>query len=553
MPLPETNSVIPGASEPSIATFVPMPDADYRRGIDDELRDPFKERGTAGLKASGGYVIDDPLAALQGLKGIKVWREMSDSDPIVGSLLFIIKQQIRKIELQVEAAELPEGHPKAMLAEQAVEWVEGVLDDMETPITDVKAEASTMLEYGFAPMEVTFKWRHGYTPSEEGAATSKHDDGLLGVHKIALRAQDTIARWDMTSKGIVKGFWQQPHFGPEVYIPIQKVALFRTTKVKDNPEGRSILRNAYRPWMLKKTFERIETIGVERDIAGLPVARLPMSLIKAAQEGDGTAKAVYEAYRKLVTNIRRDEKEGAILPSDKDQQGNYLYDLTLLASPSRRATDVSGPITRYSQEIAQTVLVDFILLGHGARGTQALATTKVDIFLDSIQGYMDNIAATFTTQVLKPLWELNGFDPEIMPRITADNTKQVDPERLASLLSQLTSAGMPIFPDPQAEAWVRARVGLPEPSPEAMAMREQQNIIAQQQADNIIMNGGVDPNQDMMGHNGGPPMDEGAGHEPTEEIGSSGDKSARFGGQKQPGQRPAGFQPRSLRDYIQAR
>ena len=55
------------------------------------------------------------------------------------------------------------------------------------------------------------------------------------------------------------GMTQQP---PPDYglltIPISKAMLFRTESAKDNPEGRSILRNAYRSWYFKRRIQEIE-------------------------------------------------------------------------------------------------------------------------------------------------------------------------------------------------------------------------------------------------------------------------------------------------------
>ena len=42
----------------------------------------------------------------------------------------------------------------------------------------------------------------------------------------------------------------------------------------DNPEGRSILRNAYFSWYFEKKIAEIEGIGIARDLAGLPRAPL---------------------------------------------------------------------------------------------------------------------------------------------------------------------------------------------------------------------------------------------------------------------------------------
>ncbi|WP_155274431.1 hypothetical protein [Piscirickettsia salmonis] len=49
--------------------------------------------------------------------------------------------------------------------------------------------------------------------------------------------------------------------------------MFRTTSRKGNPEGRSILRNAYQPWYYKKNLESIESIGIERNLVGLLTLR----------------------------------------------------------------------------------------------------------------------------------------------------------------------------------------------------------------------------------------------------------------------------------------
>jgi hypothetical protein len=36
-----------------------------------------------------------------------------------------------------------------------------------------------------------------------------------------------------------------------------------------------MLRTAYRPWFMKKRLEEFESIGIERDLAGLPIMWLP--------------------------------------------------------------------------------------------------------------------------------------------------------------------------------------------------------------------------------------------------------------------------------------
>ncbi|MCE2604181.1 hypothetical protein LH384_34385, partial [Pseudomonas aeruginosa] len=50
---------------------------------------------------------------------------------------------------------------------------------------------------------------------------------------------------------------------------------FVTKSRKNNPEGRSVLRGAYRAWYFKRRIQEIEGIGLERDLAGFPVLTAP--------------------------------------------------------------------------------------------------------------------------------------------------------------------------------------------------------------------------------------------------------------------------------------
>jgi hypothetical protein len=50
---------------------------------------------TTGLKRASGIIDEEFLPALRGRKAIKVYREMSLNDPMVGALLFAIDKLIR--------------------------------------------------------------------------------------------------------------------------------------------------------------------------------------------------------------------------------------------------------------------------------------------------------------------------------------------------------------------------------------------------------------------------------------------------------------------------
>lgn len=409
--------------------------------------------GTTGLRQFGGYVQEEFLKELRGLNGARIYREMADNDPTVGALLFAITMLVRQVEWTVQATDDSEE------AEAAKVFVEEVINDMSTSWSSVMAEISTMFTYGFAPMEIVWKKRGG-PDAKDPVSHSLYKDGKIGIRTLALRAQNTIPKWEIDPEdGRINGMWQQPWSGSMVCIPIEKLLLFRTTEERGNPEGRSILRNAYRAWYFKKRIEEIEAIGVERDLAGLPVIYIPGNYL--SNGADAIDKRTAAEFKRMATNIKRDAQEGIVLPSTRDPSGNLQYDIKLLSTGGSRQFDTTKVIDRYNRSIATTVLADFIFLGQSAVGSFALSSDKTALFATAIGAYTKSIADTFNRHLLPRLWKLNGMDTEVMPSLVPGDLEKPDLSMLGDFITKLTSAGATMFPDRDLENHLRQVAGLP--------------------------------------------------------------------------------------------
>lgn len=425
--------------------------------FDGDKREPLNYTdvtlGSTGLKESGGFIHEEFLHQLQGDRGVRTYREMADNDPIVGALLFAFRQLIRSAEWSVQAVDdSPE-------AEAGKSFVEEVIDDMSHPWGDLIDEACSMFEYGYAPMEIIWKMRNG-PDQEEGHRRSRYSDGKIGIRAISLRAQSSIERWEIDQEdGSVIGVHQHDINKGPAFIPIKKMLLFRTTVVRNNPEGRSVLRNAYRSWYLKKHIENIEAIGVERDLAGLPIARVPSALFR--DDASPQEKAALANWKTMVTNIKRDKQEGLVLPSARDQSGNLLFDLELLNTGGSRTLDTTKILERHDRAIATSVLADFIFLGQSAVGSFALSSDKTALFSTAVGGFLSGICDVFNRHMLPRLWTLNDMPPEYMPTLTHGDVESVDIGLLSAYVRDLTGAGATLFPDRELENHLRAAAGLP--------------------------------------------------------------------------------------------
>lgn len=439
------------------------------------------ELGVAGARISSGFVHEEFIPKLVGERGRRIFREMRDNDATVSAILFAIEMMLRAVEWRVE---FDEGDSEAAeegtsytadrsnsfssrsidSPEAAVAFLEGVLfDDMEHTWEDFIAEVLSMLVFGWQYTEIVWKRRMG--ENEDFRASSIFDDGLIGIRKLADRSQETLDRWDIDEYGDIFGLWQEPPNGGGVrYIPMAKALLFRPRPSKGSPEGRSVLRNAYRSWFFLKNIQEIEAIAIERELNGLPVVYVPASIIESKT---AEAAAALQKYVKLVRDVKYNEQGGIVLPSDpwRDSEGNPTQykqvEFSLVNAGGTRAIDTNKVIMRYQGDIARTVLADFIMLGQGDKGSFALSANKTDLFLRAAEGWLEQIASTINRHLIPKVWAINGLDNSLMPYVAPGKIAPEDLEELGNYIQKLSAAGI-MFTDEETVSHLRGLAGLPE-------------------------------------------------------------------------------------------
>ncbi|GAF67643.1 unnamed protein product, partial [marine sediment metagenome] len=355
--------------------------------------------------------FEEFLTELSGIRGVNIYNEMSNNCPTVGAILFAIDMLIRQVPWNVNKVS---DEPNDIAA---AEFLESCLNDMSMTWKDTISEILSMLTFGWAYHEVVNKIRLGKNHKFPNRS-SKFNDGRVGWAKIPIRSQDTLLNWEYSDSGDLLGMHQlAPPTFKQTFIPVDRALLFRTQVKKNNPEGRSVLRNAYRPWFFKKNIENIEGIGIERDLAGLPVIKVPVELLATNASAD--KKALLAVFVKLVQKIRRNENEGVVFPLAFDENGNELYKLELLSTGGKRNFDTNEIVNRFKQDIAMTVLADFILLGHKGVGSYALASSKTKLFATAIGTWVDVIQDVFNKTAIPRLFDFpaNDFGVEKLPQL----------------------------------------------------------------------------------------------------------------------------------------
>lgn len=424
-----------------------------------------KEIGRVGQRRYGGIFYEEFLSELRGRKGAEVFTEMSNNDETIGAILFAIEMLVRQASWNVE----PGG--STAKDREAAEFVKSCMDDMQQTWIDTISEILSFLTYGWSFHEIVYKRRMGRT--KDNRTSSKYDDGLIGWMKLPIRSQETLYQWEYDDQDNLIGMTQMPppDFGL-ITIPMNKAMLFRTRSRNDNPEGRSILRTAYRSWYFKRRIQEIEGIGIERDLAGLPVITTPEGM-DIWDKDDEDMNAIRAGLEAMVKNIRRDSTEGLVLPF------GYTFELT--STGGSRQFDTNSIIARYDTKISQTVLADFIQLGHESVGSFALSSDKTNLFSMAICAFLDIICQTFNSQGIPALIDINGdhfAGVTDYPRLTHGDIEDVDLATMATFIKDMTSIGV-IIPDESLEDYVRQLGKLPKRTTDTVPMEARR--AAQQQ------------------------------------------------------------------------
>lgn len=397
----------------------------------------LRRLGDSGLQRVGGVVQEEWLPDLRGAKGRRAIRQMVDQDPIVGGILFAIEMLLRRTTWEIRpAADAPEDAAAAAFVGEA-------FAALRPSWLATLPELLSFLPWGWAVLEICYR------------ADAR---GRTVWDAWEIRAQDTLESWDFDDAGRPTAMRQAvPNSTRVATIPLTKAIHLTTTSRKGNPEGRSVLRNAYRPWYFKSRIENIEGIGVERDLAGLPVAYVPPELLAGSLSP--ADQAVYDTIVGIVQSIRRDEQEGVVWPLEYDARGNLRYDLKLLGSGGARQFDTGAIIARYGAQIAMSVLADFLMLGHEQVGSFALSADKTELFTVALGGWLDAISDAVATQACARLLALNGMPGAVT--LAHGSVEQADLGVLGTFLAALTSAGATLFPNDDLLAQLLGEAGLP--------------------------------------------------------------------------------------------
>lgn len=401
---------------------------------------------------------------------IKDLLEMAETDDTVGAMLYAIETTLSQVEWGHQPCDNGKESDKPE-AIAAAEFANSLFEDMEESFQSYIESAINFLVCGYSLAEILFRRR----TLLKGSVFS---DGFWGVQDIVERRQTSVSSW-VVEEGRIVAF-KQMGMGGEKTIPLWKTMHLKLRGGRNKPQGVSLFKNAFRSYLMKRRIQDSEAIGIERDLCGLPVMRMPSEDIEAATERPDTpegkkAAARVKAARRAVSDMRMNEAGGLVLPSDtfEDDQGKPgtipRYDFKIVTSAGSRTIDTRGAIREYDLAIARVGMMQFLRLGDRAGGSYALSDNQSTLALRAIRAIVRKIAQEWRRKVLKALWLLNGMDLRYLPilghsEITEDSLKEI-----GEFLESIASAKDVLDEDPDLFEDMKRRLGPrrlgPRPAP----------------------------------------------------------------------------------------
>lgn len=379
---------------------------------------------------------------LQWPNSIDVFDRMRREDTQVKSVLRAVKLPILRAEWVIDGAGCRD------------EVTEFVANNLDLPVKGEPYVAPARVRDRFsfkdflrlALLELDF----GYSFFEQ---VYDQSSGMARLRKLAWRPPRTISDVEVAPDGGLIAVRQYGTNGKsDVRIPVDRLVAFVNEREGANWLGESLLRSAYKMWLLKDRVLRIQALTADRNGLGLPV-------FTAAPPPDGATYEEAQAWNegeiarglKIATEARAGEAAGMALANGSSFR---------LAGVDGRLPDTDKPIRYYDEQIAGAVLANFLSLGgDNATGSYALGSTFVSFFTDSLNAIAQHLAEITQAHVIEDLVDLNWGTEEPAPRIVPaaiGETQALTAEGVRALLDSGA-----LRSDPALEEYLRARYGLP--------------------------------------------------------------------------------------------
>ena len=475
----ETKSA--GGTPPEEKLTINRPQRDDLAGVNRRSPPPYQSVGGMTTVISHGYILEtERNRALAGTQKYTTYANLINEVTVVSASVDWFKSLIKGAKWIVEPAE----RDNIQAAEVAELFEKILMEDPRTPWAEIQARASMSRLFGFSLQTWTAR---------------KSDDGSYNtLLDIVPRGASTIERWDVDrSSGEVLGVVQRPELGADtIYIPRNRLVYLAERSITDSPEGLGLMRLVAEDALRLQYYQRLLTLGLEKDLRGVAVGKFPYSEIEqylstqepyvsmATDEERNTAinaeiekrlKPLKEFAQRAKKNnettglildslpyFAEDTTTGRLVPSPVAQ-----YGLELLTGDGSGLQEILDAIDSLKKDIARVWGTSGIFLGDNNVGSYSLSQDRTSQFHLMVESQLEANRVAFQRDIVKTFMELNDIPMELEPNLKVEGLQSRDPEQVRAAFDSLFRTGT-ILPNDEIINEFRAQAGFSELPPEQL-------------------------------------------------------------------------------------
>lgn len=420
-----------------------------------------KRAQTAAPTSEKGYVVGTPVRTgdpyfswltsdpfekvgeLQWPQSVAMFGQMENDDSRIGSLLGVVSKPILKTPKRID----PNGAP-----DEVAEFVSRNLNLPLVGEDKVRKSGRRRDRFSYeqhlaeavSPMNL-----FGHCLFEQ--IYRQDDDGKYWIRKLAPRPQWTIQRFNVAADGGLESITQMApaSTGSIVYglgtadIPINRLIVYTREMKPGRWMGKSLIRSAFKHWILKNQIMRVQAAAAQRNGMGVPV---------------GTAgtddQAEVDAMKALASAYQVGMGSGV---------GLGVGQKLALLGVAGNLPDTMSMLSFHDKMMALEPMAHFLNLDRG--GSYALATVQQDPFTLAENALLQYFIRIGNEHIVEDLVDINFGADVPAPLIVADEIG-AEQEATAAGLKMFVEAGL-LSPDVLIEQTLRQRLSLPaKPEPE---------------------------------------------------------------------------------------
>lgn len=344
-------------------------------------------------------------------------------------------------------------------SESAAEFVEWCFKNMDgQTLREAVRSALSCKVYGFSVLEKV------YTQVKTGEYI-----GSYKLQKLASRPPETLdplEPFKFSEDGrdilaVVQNITKQSGYPGQllvsttgkVEIPRNKFLLFSYSATDANPFGISPLESVYIPWKEKKLISEYETVGVAKDMGGMPVLEVPAEILnRAAENPGGDEDLSIQTLKENMANMHAGEQAYMILPSDPHEQSqSKQYSISFKGiEGSGKQFDTAALKEERKKSIYDRFGAGFLIMGNTESGSYSLSDNKQTLHSQFIERDVKLFTEVVNKDLIPQLLALNGIklSDKDMPVFVPGDVGDPDIEGNSKMLQRVISVGaLPLTPE----------------------------------------------------------------------------------------------------------